>query len=1381
MKKIGILILSVLLVTVVALSATVGIAYFSHKEIYNGILGTEVELLFDKLNADALARYQETELPEGTVIDEEPRWGSIQNPYIISDIKHLYNLSELQRLNYFYNNFISDNYTDGAYNRGKSMPYFRVCTPDGTPVTIDGNTFGRNITAIGTAERPFIGSLKGAFTDGTCTVDGKSSDTSVIYDVTVLGDPANVDAGLFAYVRQLGEPGAEGTEFDGQISELSNIVLYDVTVDVRSSLWDTVTAFITDHIFAFNALPEEEQDKVPHENHHIGILAGHLSYTKAEYISVYYSNNDTVAIDLRDATVVDGVKANYLSVSGILGYIDCMNPTVTEDGRIVAGSGKSNDGLSTGGDYIGGGGALSGDKPGYVLAKDIYNNYGYSLTEAERAEGKDLLIKDAMDSKGEPLCQEWVRDRLLWLGTENTGRYYFYDGVFTFALTGTGDAEQKSKDVITDTWASWEDRTFRIGPSDTDRWVTNYSQGNNSVAAFLRPLTSDNDLAEALNRGKRIFITYDRGNDFLLMNLSKPTNTDVDSTDVTGEQKYTTDGIIQYFGNENFKDSIIESFNGKQVPLDPTMIDTFAPKDASGDPITTDMDAVYNNIVGALSGTDGFYQDEHALKLINVGITSNSVSLEQLRNMYGISANIVADTYAYYDYETHTISVSPNANGQIEDYYDYATSGYDGYFYYTGEWGGWYTYWSVKCYWQPTDGSPAPSDPIFTNNNYSSDPKGNMDKYFDELVGEWNGEKVYSFTVGDKTYTGVAIDWDTKEFAGSGNAAQANGATLTKSAGSDLYCYYARIEDIANGVEKFYSCANGQEVTLTIKEGDISASGAQIYTVGNSNNRCIKIIRHPCYQFAHEANNNIMRLLYLNYGFVEVGNYKTIYYPLWNGTDSVADVPANFAEEYNNLYFDGSRTPEMDYQKNAVLKFNDDGTCYVSYTLGDMTRYISYGSNGTVPAFVTEEHFNDSCKLRIYSLEGTQSLNYGRVTFDPKDKTDENTFSTDTHIFFANSERTNASKKDEYSIVKITDLGWSNGDSADNGGILHGGNLDKRFRMAKGLAFGETYTMLGGSLPSEGIVQAPVGTLGIKANIPQGSIAFRINDGGKEMRIRVIVAMPATIYSKGEDGYNEAKMNDNLHYFNLWQMQEVGSDTVETFDAADAMDRFILPSSYGYTPGTEPKDGQYVSVNKGSASKAEDGSTSVTPGTDSYSCSLNGDRILVGYEFTVSEVGLYVLGASSYSEELSKYVSTPMEIVYFSADGVASTGRGGDSGSQLGTVDFIYDYSNKLITVTQSSSTDADGKEDYNGYYPSYTIMYFDNTLTDGAGFVAINDERIRVRRWINTESTADIKSTIDITIGSYTPAATANKYAKASYYAKLSDIINEKYEDLTE
>ena len=138
-------------------------------------------------------------------------------------------------------------------------------------------------------------------------------------------------------------------------------------------------------------------------------------------------------------------------------------------------------------------------------------------------------------------------------------------------------------------------------------------------------------------------------------------------------------------------------------------------------------------------------------------------------------------------------------------------------------------------------------------------------------------------------------------------------------------------------------------------------------------------------------------------------------------------------------------------------------------------------------------------------------------------------------------------------------------------------------------------------------------------------------------------------------------------------------------------------------------------------------------GSNDYRCYLNGDRVLVAYEFTVDStsttgtgVGVYCLGMSGIDSSGNTISDVPMEIVYFSAEGVASAGRDGASGSQIGTIDFVYDYDNAIVTVTKSSEIGSDGSEDYHNYYPSYCLLYFDISRE-----YSVNTEEVIIRRYV--------------------------------------------------
>ena len=202
--KIAVLI-SVIALFLVLVSLTV-YAYFSTlayvytdegKEVAH--IGMNLSLLFDKLESDG-SNVDGTTLPfinpangNKYVVDTDATWGTAQNPYVISEIRHLQNLSALQDIGYFYKLNIKNNFTDKEENGkvvGKNYtagandkPYFLICKPDGTPTVIDGTDI--KIKPIGTDEYPFIGEIGGAIV--TEVPDGNGGTKKTVETIPVKG------------------------------------------------------------------------------------------------------------------------------------------------------------------------------------------------------------------------------------------------------------------------------------------------------------------------------------------------------------------------------------------------------------------------------------------------------------------------------------------------------------------------------------------------------------------------------------------------------------------------------------------------------------------------------------------------------------------------------------------------------------------------------------------------------------------------------------------------------------------------------------------------------------------------------------------------------------------------------------------------------------------------------------------------------------------------------------------------------------------------------------------------------------------------------------------------------------------------------------------
>lgn len=1381
-KKILIYLATVALALVLTVTAVFGYAYFSKREIYEGYLSGQVELLFDRLDENGIADYGTA---EGVTADMDAEWGTKENPYVISNVRHLYNLSELQNIGYFYKQFIKS--SDGEPENTTRMPYFLVCEPDYTPVVIDGSKF-REITAIGNDDYPFIGSVKGVHIetkdaegnpinqDEMVTVGSEKSATSVIHNVSVKGNPGAVDSGLFGYVSFLGTPPEEGsgvTTFEGMPSTLSNLVLSDVTVTLKSTLWDAVTEFVKDialgeggHRYSFTELygvtdangnPLNIYDTVPHENHHIGILAGHVSYSIVEYISVFYSSDNIVAMDLSDANKVGGVKANYMSATGIIGFIYNLNPTVNEDGTLTAGSGDSVSDLSY--SMVGGGGEAVGDKAGYILAKNIFDKYTHiadqngNLTENT---AETIKISTATMADGTPLCYQSVRDMGI-LG-EQIG-YYFYDGVFTFALSS-------DEDVIEQTWKDEIDG-FNIGSTDRSQWVNTYTKDKLAVAAFLSPVTSDMMLQSAASLGKPIVIVKENGEIASFMSLFTQSPTTAAGLFTGLNNHYTTDSDDAAYGTRGETGLLADLINGyNDRGSDEDYYYSTFKQYGESDMARTDIDNMMSEIKN----------ENTAWKVINVGTPvegSKLDSLEDLRDYF----KIVAHNQSDYVYFAGAAPIVFNNDNTITNYFDYSKplddgTLYDGYFYYTSTWQIIRTVYTYYYQYQNTDNVPEElRGKVITVAENSRSAPGS---FFTSNGTNWHGETIYSRTENGVTYTGVIVEQGDKEFY-SGNQAIISGPVLLKPTDGSVGCFYRTI-----GTDT-YKYGDGSSKGYTIDNltdtGKKTPSGNIIYAADGKEG--ILVDRYPTYTFASTSDLNTANILHMIQGsFGLLGTQSAI----WNGTNKAANTASNFKINY---LLGNATASNLTAQPKATVKFNPDGTCYLQYSIGNTTQYVGY--NSSLGSYCGASIQDESTKLKIYVLEATQNINFGNTTFSPTEGTGHS-FAANEHLLYAT---TDANGNTFYEVMDVTKLpnlgnpeafGWKSGNAADGtNGILSSKDLTKKFRTKNGINFGLVLNAFGTQYGTNGIITAPVGKLGTYADIPLSCVAFRVNKEGTQ-HVRVIISVAVSDFYVGEDpGANESNtLGESRRFFNMWQINESGSQTLDWFSKNGAAERFEIPISHPYSPEATPTSEE---GKQGFYTVKYDSNADGTP--EDYGMYMNGDRILVAYEFTVNEVGLYILGPSGFSLNNNGSMNTsifdqnapdvPMEIVYFSADGVASAGRDGASASQIGTIDYVYSYGGEIVTVTDTSESGSDGNEDYSNYYPSYVLTYFENTKKVDGEFISINNERVKIRRYVATDGTPPTSTTgynqmnslsaIHYVIG-------GDRHANIVQYARFSDNV---------
>lgn len=343
----------ILLLTALALTATGVYAWYTNimairtSDATDGHanVGMRINLLFDRLDPAKFSNGSEITFPDGTTatFSSDADWGTPANPYIISLPRHMINLYALQESGYFYDRYITQNYEGGdpktGEYRGTSIkPYFLVCETDATPACINGVRAGESITIkpVGNDEYPFIGAIGGAQVDGVATApNGKTSISSIIANFTVEAPDDATDIGLFGKIGYLGEEpenAAEGQTFEGSISGVSDLLLYDVKIvsEAKTGARDE------DHLWESDASNNVRYE----EDHHVGILAGHIEYAAITNISVYYSSDSITAID------VNASGANYLSDSGIIGLVYNLNPETSGNsigcatGTTIAGAAK---------------------------------------------------------------------------------------------------------------------------------------------------------------------------------------------------------------------------------------------------------------------------------------------------------------------------------------------------------------------------------------------------------------------------------------------------------------------------------------------------------------------------------------------------------------------------------------------------------------------------------------------------------------------------------------------------------------------------------------------------------------------------------------------------------------------------------------------------------------------------------------------------------------------------------------------------------------------------------------------------------------------------------------------------------------------------------
>ncbi len=1291
------LLLATAVLTVYAYFTTVAYVYTEDGDKQVAHLGMNLSLLFDKLKItdDNTLVDDTTQLPfiqsiadDGTVTyytyDKDAKWGTAQNPYVISDIRHLQNLSALQDIGYFYDLIIVENFdANGNYTaNSNNKPYFLVCTPDGTPTTINGT--GIEIKPIGNEIYPFIGEIAGApvtkdANDNTLTTtvpvkDGLTSDTSAIYNITIKSKRERPDHGIFGYVSYLGDMPEDyntsaGT-FNGYVSRIQGLLMADVSLVVHrdnlvEDLLDDVTTWIGEHVLSYTALSESEQSSVPHETHHIGILAGHVDYVDVTNISVYYSSDDIVCIDLND----DQAGVNYFSSTGIIGYVYSMNPQY-DGNTIYIGTGSSSSGLGS----LGGGGSASGVNPGYVLAKEMYTLYSpYSK--------QPILTTDGLST-----YKYGSGDNEVYLGVK---------------INVTVDVNSQNQPTI----YYMDELGHVLNPSGTDPDRTWTYQENGQTKTLNLTLPNN---AKATD--KKYFYSQ-----------IEITGQDADGNNVYAPVYYSTITGIE--------DGI-----------------------AVGDPMNPNLSIELR----VLEKTSDLYLYSAKDK------DGKNVCAQWYRKrlLLGDWLGMTEATGRYYFYDGVFTFALSSMRDVIKEIWPANSEGLSTVPFYTLAGAEEWTEGKIDI-----DTYHAILTPVTSNDDISSD-KVYMLAFEGVLT---NGAKDYFFM---NMMTG-----------GSGDNGQFGQTSLTNMMENGKY---SCVIDSDTGVIEIELGRSDDGVdALNGYSFMYSATNQTIFNVSDSNTRLGIMAEDGVGSAVYYVYSGAAQTPGDDDGDWSVLNPRPNYsysVLLTVGNDGKATVRFNSFKYYAYAVFGGESTSTSSnmYLGYSTMSQNTQGnyTGQNSFTTTNPTT--SAGSAGKFNLYEVE--------IKHVRIEGEQT---GLVPKDDATNTVEDILYANQYVLYpqgANAVVGGAAVTSEdpiYALIDVSKLGYDASTEKGTWRYASGSlladlpdGLKYVFDLKQGAKYGSvTSNVLGGDWDGgDAFVKATLGTDGSETFIPMGCISFKVNKDpveGDPIKIRVIVAVPTSSVPNGLS-YEED------YYFAIWQ-NDVAAGQNQQFNFAEdgALQKFELPRSQPLYD----TNGNRVDNNAGSAISVQydaNGNGVIDAETEStvYTTYFQGETVLVAYEFTVTEKGVYTLGATN----------GPMQIVYFSADGVASLGRDGTGGAYLQGIDFVYDTvdyadktSNKIVTVTTQIPDNQNADvENYNYYYESSCILRFDNNVQHNNQFVSIWHEKIYVRRFVNDEELVNEnqKTQLNFKVAEGTELSTieSNRYVKCEPYAIKSDKVVTTY-----
>ena len=328
------------------------------------------------------------------------------------------------------------------------------------------------------------------------------------------------------------------------------------------------------------------------------------------------------------------------------------------------------------------------------------------------------------------------------------------------------------------------------------------------------------------------------------------------------------------------------------------------------------------------------------------------------------------------------------------------------------------------------------------------------------------------------------------------------------------------------------------------------------------------------------------------------------------------------------------------------------------------------------------------------------------------------TFNPSTDVLFYDPSTTTGGHN-YYSVEPLLSKQWLSGKPEYLSSLNHAIKLYRATTENYQLRISETFVgrWVGGLFDNNdgGVMEVPIGIDKKGYTIPAGMIAFAINEAseGKPSYINIVVAVnPEMTYSSSIGLYD---MNQN----NTWSSE---------FSLANPVQSFPLPISKKVTDASDAKYATYISnytTSNGS------GGWTTHPGT--YTTHLRGEIVLVGYSFSVTSPGIYLIGSGT----------GPMTVAYFSVDGAAGAGGDGTGGTPLGNIDFVYsNTAGTVISVDHKfSGNHVLAEEDVESYYyPSYYYVRMFPEIEKTVGDVTTDAitipwQSISIHRYVDTST----------------------------------------------